>query len=232
MSPSLLSARPPGTLTAHTDPHSKLEEPCPQPKLGEAPGHPRKPQLLLSLPPHTCVWRRHLRTEELPAPAADKPPGWVFQPLPLLCPSCCSCPFSSLADKHTRLPALPFGLFYQPCLWLSTTCPGRAAIWGPLSLPPRPRGPRGYLQGCHPASPGALTASAPLHRGGLTAGLSAGPCAPASSTRSVLAWPPAGRPFSSLSELSGLPPMFHLLSLSLPLSLLSFISREVGRGSE
>ena len=116
-----------GPLAAHTD----TAFPKPHPQAGESPMQrsergalpptslsSRKPQdtpgepSFFSFPttphpPHTCVWRRHLYSEELPAPAADKPPGWVFHPLPFLPPSSCSCPFSSLADKHTKLPALP-----------------------------------------------------------------------------------------------------------------------------
>lgn len=160
--PSLISARPPGPLMITQSPHSKLEEPplralreepCPSPaKLGEAPGNPHSP--CSPHPPHTCVWRRHLHTEELPAPAAGKPPGWVFHPPrpPPPCPSSCSCPFSSLADKHHKLPALPMHL---------SPCPGRTTVCGPFA--PSSPGPEGHVAICKasPRAPGSLRSPAP-----------------------------------------------------------------------
>lgn len=83
-----------GPLAAHTffpNPLSKLEEPLLRGlptslSSREAPVDPRGAQFYLSFhgPPsltHLCLEEAPY-TEELPAPAADKPPGWVFHSLP------------------------------------------------------------------------------------------------------------------------------------------------------
>lgn len=88
-------------------------------------------------PPPTCFWRRHLYPEELPAPAAEQPPGWVFHPLP------CAriflqLPILSLADNPS----------HQPSGSSSWGYPGRTSHMVPPFPPSCPKGPHGYLQGC------------------------------------------------------------------------------------
>lgn len=141
-------------------------------------------------PPPTCFWRRHLYPEELPAPAAEQPPGWVFHPLP------CAriflqLPILSLADNPS----------HQPSGSSSWGYPGRTSHMVPPFPPSCPKGPHGYLQGClAPPASSRDPASASLNRGqsGHPMASRLGP----SSLSSGIAWPsPCGRRSSIFSEL-------------------------------
>lgn len=89
----------------------------------------------------------------------------------------------------------------------SSPCPGRTTVWGPFA-PSSPVQRATWLSAR--LAPGPHQPPLPCTEGSLAARLSAGPQAPASSAPyPVTAWPPAGRRFSSLSELSGLLLMFH-----------------------
>lgn len=138
--------------------------------------------------------------EELPAPAADKSPGWVFHPLPTPTPHLPAAAHSLALQINTGS-FQPSGSFCQPCPPLSLTCLGRTsglaalppcqrAMWLSARLPPQlAPGP------CQPAS-------APLHRGSpasLASQLDPSYCPLPSRLTAWLS--PRGRCFSIFSEL-------------------------------
>lgn len=142
-------------------------------------------------PPPTCFWRRHLYPEELPAPAAEQPPGWVFHPL-----SCArifpQLPILSLADNPS----------HQPSSASSWGYPGRTSHMMPLFPPTRPKDHMAICKAAPPLqlAPGILPASAPLSRG--QSGHPMASWLGLSSFSSGIAWPsPYGRCSSISSEL-------------------------------
>lgn len=212
---------------AHTEPpHSKLEEPplralreepCPQPKLGEAPGHPHSPR---GPPPPT-----HLCLEEAPSHGGASCPSSWQAPRVGIPSSATTTPLAHL-PAAARSPALQINAAsYQPCPCLRA--PAQGGPWSGGPSPPPPLVQRATWLSARLA-PGPCQPPLPCTKGSLASHLSAGPQAPR-----VLRCPPPSLPGRLLAGAS--PACLSCqacYSCSIPSPLSLFFLSSAGGGSE